>query len=186
MQLHSQPLSKCFRFGVYAVALFASVFALYCWIERAWQQWQIVRELEGQGIRIYLSGMSVPQEKLYSKLADFPDPLPADQATWRDFSRHLFYRVRALEFTHYAGLNDDMTPFEPRLAELLNGLPQVDTAIGWQGSCGCCLTVDWCPTKSKHGPIEHRAYAYDLHFRRELTAARREQLLAKKMQAARE
>jgi hypothetical protein len=186
MQLHTQPLSKHFRFVAIVVAILAVSLMLSLWLGRAWQQWQIVRELEGQGIRIYLSGMAVPQAKQYSRLSDFAAPLPADEGTWRDFARHLFFSMTALDFTHYAGLNDDMTPFEPRLSELLDRLPQVHAAVGWQGPCGCCLTVEWCPTTSKYGPIEHRPYTFDMHFRRQLTEARREKLLAAKQKATRE
>ncbi len=181
MQIYAQPLPKCFKVITICVSLIAAVFALSSWVERSWQQWQVVRELEGQGIQVYLSGMTVPQEKRYSKLSDFPAPLPLDQGTWCDFSRHLYHGVTALDFTQYAGLNADMTSFGPRLVQLLNGLPNVETAVGWQGPCGCCLTVDWCPVKSQYGPIEHRHYSFDLSFYKQQTEARSKALLDQKM-----
>lgn len=90
MQIHAQPLPNRFRVIVICVSLILGMFALSYWVERSCQQWQIVRELEGQGIQVYLSGMPVPEAKKYSKLSDFPAPLPLDQGTWRDFACHLF------------------------------------------------------------------------------------------------
>lgn len=181
MRIHSPALPKSIRIVAISATFIAGVFALGIWLERSWQQWQIVRELEAQGIQVYLRGMPVPEEKRYSNLADFPAPLPPDQGTWRDFSRHLFLAVTALDFTRYAGLNADMTPFDSRLAQLLDELPQVNMAVGWQGTCGCCWTVDWCPAASSYGPIEHRHYTFDVSYRRQQTEARRKTLLAEKM-----